>query len=245
MTTPRFPVKPIGRILNSERHDHRWDPKAFDGRGSYRYEGFKEVCACKGFSDDRPFAVWKYERELFSNEKPTEKMKDPKPFKVVFHWTNRKDPKRIKVRYGGEEREEYDYDTFTMMDVLEEHATKNAAQIAMRRFATEAFAKVNKHKPQEQGSACNCKGIDDCELRLGDLVEWTSNPGIVWRILSERRTTHDWSLKVEPAFSFLVNDGTDKVKEVSQRDASWYVKPIGIVQLNDLHAALGLFIAGK
>lgn len=233
------PVKPIGRILYSERYRKVWDPKMYE-HGGYRCVGYQKVCECKGFSDDRPFAVYKYERELASNEKPPKKA-DPKPFKVTFHWTN-ENFKRKKVQRQGEWRDEIDSDTYHMTDILEEHATLSAAQKAMRRFATEAFAKVNEGKAAKEGDKCHnvCwNGNSEVPLHLGDLVEYVSCPGIVWRIVSERRTTHDWSLKVEPVFSFLVSDGTDKVKEISQRDVYNYVKPIDLVKMGAVYVQLG------
>lgn len=209
------PVKPIGRI-------------PYDAQYIYI-----KVCECKGFSDDRPFSVYKHEAS-----------KDVKPFKVVFHWTNDK-PKKIKIRCFGEDRFENDRNDTYMLDIIEEHATANAAKKAMRRFAKAAFDKVNESRPKELGSVCNCMGANDCELRLGDLVECTSNPGIVWRILSERKTVRDWSLKVEPVFAFLVDNGTDQIKEISQRDANWYVKPLDIVKLGTLYSKLGMTIADE
>lgn len=236
------PVKPIGRILYSECYSRHWDPD-MGKSGGYRSSGYKQVCECRGFSDDRPFAIFKYEREVTSDEKPP-KQTDPKPFKVTFHWTHDK-PKKVKVRRMGEEREEYDNDTYYMIDVLEEHETLSAAKKAMRRFAKAAFDKVNESRPKELGEVCNCMGANDCKLRLGDLVECTSNPGIVWRILSERKTVHDWSLKVEPVFAFLVDNGTDQIKEISQRDVNWYVKPLDIVKLGTLYSKLGMTIADE
>ena len=226
---PRFqpgakpPVKPIGRILYSElmgqRNVYPEIPAKFD-----------RVCDCRGFSDDRPFSVFKAADEA-----------DASPFKVVFCWTNEK-PTTVKVRRQGEMREEYDNDTYYMMDILEEHPSKYAAQKSMRRFAEESFAKATVTKPLELGAICNCEGANGAKLRLGDLVRFVSCPGIIWRILSERKTNYDWSLKVEPIFSFLVDDGTDKVKEISQRDVSFYVHPLTLVELGTSYAKFGLVL---
>lgn len=235
------PVKPIGRILYSERYQRHWDPKMYDN-GGYRFAGFQKVCECKGFSDDRPFAVYRYERELASNEKPPKKV-DPKPFKVVFCWTN-EHHKTVKVfQRQGEWRNETDYDTYAMMDIIEEHETKAAAQKAMRRFATEAFAKVN-DAPKGEGSLCHNTYFDHKEeqeypLNVGDLIVYTSCPGIVWRVEGERRANDSWFLKVNPVFSFMVSNGTEKRKELAARDVYNYVRHADLLDMGTAYMNLG------
>lgn len=228
--TARPPVKPVGRILYSQYltgYWMRWDPKLKDGE--VPVPTFDKVCDCKGFSTDRPFSV-------FLNKDAT----DTKPFKVVFHWRNDK-PRTFVVKHMGEDRTIDDDDTRYMMDVLEEHATKDAAQKAMRRFATEAFAKVN-DAPTKAGDVCHCTGFDDAKLRVGDLVEYASCPGIVWRITGERRANAAWYLQIAPAFSFLVRNGTNKAKELRGHDVYNCIHPIDIVAMASAYTTLGLTI---
>lgn len=220
------PVKPIGRILHSQQFgdlEHC--------TGVRKPAPFDRVCDCKGFSDVSPFSVFR-----------SSDAKDEKPFKVVYHWYNDKAKTKLTMVYGRHEHRTDEDDAYRM-DIIQAHATKTAAQKAMRAFAEAAFAKVNVTQPQKTGAVCNCVGVDDVKLRLGDLVGYSSCPGIVWRIVSERRTNHDWSLKVEPALSFLVSNGTDKVKEISQRDAYSYVTLVDLVELGTRFSQLGTLIA--
>lgn len=225
------PVKPIGRILYSEYiRDHWFHEKPGNAGKSQPEASYDRVCDCKGFSDDRPFSVFFHKVE-----------KDKKPFKVVFHWTN-SNYKSFTFKYMGSPRSEMDGDTYHMMDVLEEHATKTAAQKAMRKYAEAAFAKVDAATPERAGDLCNCTHGEKGKLRIGDLIQYTSCPGIIWKIIGERRTNRDWSLKVEPIFSFLVDNGTNKVKEIAQRDVYNYVHPLDIVELGTAYTKLGLAI---
>lgn len=226
------PVKPIGKILYHQWLRGYWDRDNPKWKGKEPPEpSYDKVCECKGFSDDRPFSV-------FQHKDP----KDRHPFKVVFHWYNER-PKYFKVKRAGEDRNEVDSDTRHMMDVLEEHQTKSAAQKAMRRYAAEAFAKVN-NAPKGEGDGCHNVWLDpettiEHPLKVGDLVEYTSCPGIVWRIEGERRANDSWYLQVEPVFSFLVNNGTNKRKELFPRDVYNYVRPIDLVKLGAAYMQLG------
>jgi len=219
------PVEPIGHILYGEQYGDRTSYPEMPAK-------FDRMCDCMGFSDDRPFSVFK------SNTH------DLYPYKVVFHWTN-PNHKTRKVRRMGEDREEIDYNTYHMMDIIEQHATLSAAQKSMRKFAKEAFAKVN-DAPTKDGDACHCVWTDDegdeHKLFVGDLIEYTSCPGIVWRILGERRASDRWHLQVEPVLSFLVKTGTDKRKELESRDVYNYVRPLDLVELGVAYTKLGLLM---
>lgn len=169
MSKPKFPVKPVGRILYSELHGGEWwdCPKA-----EPKYAG---VCECKGFSlKDRPFSVVRQR-----SSKDNEAFDVPKlPFCVVFSWRNDKGFKNRTVRIQGRDEERMDGDTYYMMEVLERHATLSAAQKAMRRYATEAFEKVN--DPPSYGEVCHntCEGEKEVKIRVGDAVVYTNCPGI-------------------------------------------------------------------
>lgn len=217
------PVKPIGRILYSQILRDYWFHKKPGNRDKVQPEPtYDSVCECKGFTDDRPFSV-------YFHKDP----KDPKPFKVVFHWTNSKF-KSFTFDYNGSPRTEMDGDTYHMTDILEAHATKSAAQKAMRKYATIAFDKVN-NPATSNGDVCHAVATNEkgkeIKLRIGELIEYSSCPGIVWRIVGERRTKHDWSLQVEPVFSLLVRNGTNKPKEIAERDVYNYVHPIDLMSM--------------
>lgn len=223
------PVKPIGRILYSQTCDG--DYRTYPAR----LPTYEKVCECRGFSDDKPFSVYR-----------ASSAKDKNPWKVVFFWTN-EHPKKKKVRRLGEDREETDYDTYIMLDILEEHTSKSAAQKAMRRFADEAFAKVNK-APTGEGAKCHNTWHDDNKkehpLHVGDLISYAPCPGIVWKVMGERRTRDAWFLQVEPVLSFLVFNGTNKRKELGPGE-TWGVKPINIIDLGTTYSQLATLAADE
>lgn len=223
----KAPVKPIGRILYNEQYgNNRVYPEV--------PAKFDKVCECKGFSDDRPFSVYK-----------ATSAKDKKPFKVVFHWWNDK-PRKVKVNRGGQTVDDNDADDMYMMDILEEHATKNAAQTAMRRFATEAFAKVN-DAPQGEGAVCHNRigGWDDereegkLSVRIGDLVTYSGIPDTLWRVAGERRKDSRWFLQIVPVYVFMGSLDVTKKKEIYNHDCVNMIYPVDLVQLGSTYAQLG------
>lgn len=215
------PVEPIGRILYTEEYgDYNAWPRI-----EAKYD---TVCQCKGFSSDCPFSVYKSKDE-----------KDKKPFKVTFYWRNSKHKYKTIGRFDGNHKE-IDSNTYHMTEILEEHATKTAAQTAMRRFAKEAIERVGKPATSE-GEWCHGEighHGDKFQVKVGDLLYYDSCPGILWRVIGERRASDDWLLKITPAFDFLVNDGTVKDRELGARE-SHNLRHLNLVDLGVVYTKLG------
>lgn len=190
-----------------------------------------------GYSlSDRPFSVVK-------------SLKDVKnPFCVCFDWHNNKGFKSRTVRINGKDEERMDSDTYYMSEILERHATLSAAQKSMRKFATEAFAKVN--VAPSYGEVCHNsvnggtgESKDTIKLRVGDVVQYTHIPGVVWQVKGEKRKDDAWYTVIVPVFSFLVHNGTDnKERELRTHDVYHYIHHVNIVELGTLYTKLGLFL---
>lgn len=224
-------VKRIGHILYSEVYADYWFNEKPGNKDKRRPDPtYNRVCLCKGYSADLPFSVFHHDVEG-----------DEKPFKVVYEWKN-KNYTTFTFEYQGSIRTEIDNDTYYMLGIVEEHATKTAAQAAMRKLAAAARSKIDAVTPSAPSDLCNCTYGAKGELRIGDLIEYTSCPGIVWKIAGERKTSHGWALQLEPVFSFLVRTNTDKAKEISWRDVYNYVRPIDLKELRRKHAELASII---
>lgn len=226
------PVTPIGRIPYTEIMSWYWfsyDPK---NAGKTQVIKYEVVTSCKGYCDDKPFEVFEH---LDKN--------DPKPYKVTFSWKDVRNSSNIKFAWGCEERTELDVDTYYITEILEEHATKNAAVSAMRRFAKEAPEKNASAK--ETGDECHVRGENGKKFHIGDLIECRSRPGIIWRIVKESRSVNEWKLHVEPIFSFYVSNGTNKKKMLTQSNVQWNVRSVNIAELSKSYAELGMMIADE
>lgn len=233
-TTPMPPVAPIGRIPWSHYvmgWSQQFNPK---------YKGQKppnpvydRVCKCKGYSSDAPFMVLFHK---FASDK-----EDNKPYKVVYYWRH-PNPTKFKFSWNGEAREEYDDDSHHMLEIIDEHATKSAAQQSMRKFASEAFEKVN--RPPKYGEACHNVAQGNKTIFVGDIVYYAGCPGVVWKIVGERRYKARWFLQLQPALSFL-NIHLGKKKELHPSDVENHTRLVDIVELGTFYTELGLFVADE
>lgn len=134
-----------------------------------------------------------------------------------------------------------DEDTYYMTEILERHATQPAAEKAMRKFASEAFAKVN--NPASYGEACHIKLRGEVTINVGDLVTYVSCPGIIWKVKGEVRKNDQWNIQLEPACSFFVDNSTDnKIRTLSAYDAVRALKRVDLLEMGTIYTKLGLLM---
>lgn len=218
----------LRNILHSQMHgvpaqERRCNPRFKTMMSPDDRPRFKEVTRAKEFRDAPYLVLQDLETQMFI---------------VVFERVN--DEKNwltftVPPYYRGDK--EYvvpDSDTKFMYDVLSDHSTKHAAVTRMRDLAARARAATVPPAAENSGEECNFVDSSGQPICIDDLLSYRSCPGIIWRVVGERRVTGSWVLGVEPVWSFLVDDGTNKPKELSARDVAQYVTKMTPKQIAEI-----------
>lgn len=222
MTSPKFPVKPIGSFKHSDAHG----PDYYDRKTKPRIT-FRRIRFCKGYHYvDVPY-------ELFEDLDVSKSLR----FCVVYHWRHPR-PKYVLVK--GTYTNQLDSNSVYKYAILERHATITAASRSLAQFVKDAKSRWK--SIDKRGELLNTK-VNGGSVRVGDLVlyECTNfvGEGIIWRVVGEKRQHGRWHIQIVAVMSATKTFENRSVKTLSHaRD----LRRLELLDMASCYAKLGNFI---